>query len=280
MVESFRAGLEGGLAAAAELGAGGVQIYARAEGDYCTLNAAGRSAMRRRIADHGLEVSAVVGGMGGFGLEVADENPLRIDRVKQAMDLALDLGCRIVTDHIGVVPASRSHSRYAVMARGLEAIGRHAESVGARFAIETGPEPADVLRGILDDVGMPGHVGVNFDPANLVMVVCADVPRAVEALGPYIFHTHAKDGVNLKPVDAEMLYRSFAIGGIEGFRFGDYIQEVPLGEGGVHFETYLPALRKAGYDGYLTIEREVGKSPRRDIELAIQFLQRLLQAAQ
>ena len=48
--------------------------------------------------------------------------------------------------------------------------------------------------------------------------------------------------------------------------------EVPLGEGDVNFDVYLPALAATGYNGFLTIEREVGENPEKDIELAVSFL--------
>ena len=49
--------------------------------------------------------------------------------------------------------------------------------------------------------------------------------------------------------------------------------ELPLGEGGVNFDTYLPALKETGFDGFLTIEREVGNQPEKDIGMAVAFLQ-------
>ncbi|HUU60262.1 MAG TPA: sugar phosphate isomerase/epimerase family protein [Phycisphaerae bacterium] len=278
MVESFRAGLDGGLQAAAEVGADGVQIYAtHGEMLPANLDSRSRAALRRRIADMGLEIAALCGDFGGHGFQIADENPKRIDDSQRVMDLALDLGTEVITTHIGVVPADASHPRYGVMARACEELGRYGESMGATFAIETGPEPAAVLRALLDDIGIPKGMGVNFDPANLVMVVNEDIPAAVDALGPYIVHTHAKDGVHLKPVDAEVLYGSF-VEPVEGYHFADYIREVPLGEGGVPFEAYLAALGKIGFDGYLTIEREVGADPRKDIEQAVKFLRNLLAA--
>jgi L-ribulose-5-phosphate 3-epimerase len=277
MVESFRSGLDGGLEAAAALQADGVQMYATSGQTHPdNMNAAARLALLRRLKGLGLEMAAVCGDFGGHGFTVADDNPKRIDDSKKVMELALELGCNVVTTHIGVVPADKSHPRYKIMANACEQLGQFGQQVGACFAIETGPEPAKVLRAMLDDIGLPKGIGVNFDPANLVMVVQDDIPQAVEALGPYIVHTHAKDGKNLKPVDAEKLYRSFAERGIEGFAVGDYIKEVPLGEGGVNFPTYLPALRKTGYDGYLTIEREVGADPRKDIQQAVKFLRALL----
>jgi len=278
MVESFRAGLDGGLQAATEVRADGVQIYAtHGEMLPANLDSRSRAALRRRIADMGLEIAALCGDFGGHGFQIADENPKRIDDSKRVMDLALDLGTEVITTHIGVVPADVSHPRYGVMARACEELGRYGESMRATFAIETGPEPAAVLRALLDDIGIPKGIGVNFDPANLVMVVNEDIPAAVDALGPYIVHTHAKDGVNLKPVDAEVLYGSF-VHPVEGYHSADYIREVPLGTGGVPFEAYLAALGKVGFDGYLTIEREVGADPRKDIEQAVKFLRNLLAA--
>ena len=278
MVESFRAGLDGGLKAAAEVGADGVQMYAtRGETHPDAMDAAARADLKARLADLGLELAAVCGDFGGHGFAVAEDNPRRVADSRKVMDLAVELGCRVVTTHIGVVPDDPAHPRCAVMREACAELARHGEKVGATFAIETGPEPAAVLRRFLDDIAVPAGLGVNFDPANLVMVCREDIPRAVETLGPYIVHTHAKDGVNLKPVDAEALYNSFAGVRPEGFSAHDYISEVPLGEGGVDFPTYLPALRRAGFDGYLTIEREVGDNPREDIVKAVEFLKKLLE---
>ena len=277
MVESFRAGLDGGLAAAAELGADGVQMYATgSEVSPEALDGTARKDLTKRLADMGLEFSAICADLGGHGFQIADDNSRRIEATKRVLDLTLDLGCTVATAHIGVVPADKAHPRYAVMARACEELGRHAQGAGGTFAIETGPEPSAVLRAFLDDIGLPGGLGVNFDPANLAMVIAEDIPAAVERLGPYIVHTHAKDGKNLQPVDAEKLYGAFAGDVPEGFKWDEYICEVPLGQGDVPWAEYLAALGKVGFDGYLTIEREVGEKPRADVELAVGFLRDLL----
>lgn len=273
MVESFHLGIEGGLRAAASLKVDGVQIYATS-GDMhpAQLKGRKRAEFRRLLDSLSLEISALCGDFGGHGFQVADENRKRIEDSKLVLDLAVELGCRVVTTHIGVVPAERSVPRYSVMAKACEQLGSFAEKIGGVFAIETGPEPASVLRAFLDDIGIRGGMGVNFDPANLAMVIAEDIPAAVRTLAPYIVHTHAKDGLNLKPVDPDKLYGTFAGESHEGFNWADHIREVPLGEGQVNFDTYLPALRDAGFDGYLTIEREVGDNPRADIEKAVVFL--------
>ena len=277
MLESFRVGLDDSLEAAAEIGADGIQLYATGGETHFSklLGPAGRS-LRGKVEDLGLEFAAVCGDFGGHGFQVAADNAQRVEDSMRVMDLALELGCSVVTTHIGVVPADKSNPRYAVMAGACEQLGRYGESVGATFAIETGPEPAAVLRGFLDDIGLPKGMGVNFDPANLAMVIAEDIPAATETLGPYIVHTHAKDGLNLKPANAEHLYGIPGGSVPEGFRGDDYIREVALGEGDVPWAQYLAALRGAGFDGYLTIEREVGDQPKEDIAQAAAFLRELL----
>ena len=122
------------------------------------------------------------------------------------------------------------------------------------------------MKGFLDNLDTKG-IKVNFDPANLVMVVGDDPVRGVEILKDYIIHTHAKDGIMLQKTDAERIY-----GGEKGFRGDQYYRETPLGEGSVDFDNYLKALYSIGYKGFLTIEREVGEHPEEDIRKAVEFL--------
>jgi L-ribulose-5-phosphate 3-epimerase len=277
MVESFRLSLKDSLAAAAKIGASGIQLYATmGETHFTKLKGTALADLKKMLADNGLEVAAVCGDFGGHGFQIESENIQKIEDSKRVMDLARELNSTVVTTHIGVVPADPSHPRYKIMQQACYELGSYGQQVGAWFAIETGPEPADVLKGFLDGIGLPSGIGVNFDPANLVMVCKENIPQAVRTLAPYIRHTHAKDGINLQPVDAEKLYNSFAGDSQENYDAGLYIKEVPLGQGGVNFPTYLDELAKTGYKGYLTIEREVGENPYADIEVAVNFLKGLM----
>jgi len=150
-------------------------------------------------------------------------------------------------------------------------LGKYASDKGITFAIETGPETATELACFLNDLDQSG-IGVNFDPANLVMVTGDDPVRAVETLKRYIVHTHAKDGVKLAPSNAEDVYKSFAEGGINGIDTCNLFKEVALGEGQVNWNGYINALKNIGYTGYLTIERETGSNPIVDIKKAVDFL--------
>lgn len=274
MADSLRLPFAESLQKCRQLGADGVQLYA-VSGEMApeAQTPAGIAEKRRILADNGLAVSALCGDLGGHGFCLAEENPEKIARSKRIVDLALSLDCRVVTTHIGVIPADTDCDRYRIMQQACAELAEYAHSNGAWFAVETGPEPAARLRRFLDSLGTPG-VGVNMDPANLVMVTDDDPVTAVHTLAPYIVHTHVKDGVMRKKTDPQIIYDFFAEGGIGDLRLEEYFLETPLGEGSVPFDAYLQALDGIGYRGYLTIEREVGADPAADIRTAVEFLRR------
>ena len=278
IIESFRLPLEQSLDLAAEYGIDGVQIYARNQ----QLTARTPGELRefaRQFSSRNLEVAAVCGDLGGHGFRSLSDNEARIAETFRIFEAMRELDCRVLTTHIGTVPRDTASAAYAEMAAALRRVGEFAEKLGLWLAVETGPETAAELAAFLRRVGSPG-IRVNFDPANLKMVHNADIVEAVDILGPDIVHTHAKDGIHYRDCDPERVYDAFARGGFEQLvaETGRLFAETPLGEGGVDFPRYLAALRKAGYDGYLTIEREVGADPAADIRQAVGFLQRQLSA--
>ncbi|TYP75485.1 sugar phosphate isomerase/epimerase family protein [Paenibacillus methanolicus] len=280
IVDSFGIGVREGLLKAKDVGADGVQIYAvSGEMDPANLDAAQRAELRRCVEGQGLAISALCGDLAGHGFQDASVNPAKVEKSKRILDLALDLGTTIVTTHIGIVPDDENGPIYAAMHEACEELGRYATSLGAYFAIETGPEPAAHLKRFLDTLSTKG-VSVNFDPANFVMVTGDDPVKGVHTLKDYIVHTHVKDGRRLREVDPRKVYgylgydamshekiAEMAAGGL------DFI-ELPLGEGDVDFDGYFAALQAIGYTGYLTIEREVGDDPASDIHRAVSFINR------
>ncbi len=273
ILESFRKPIPEAVDAAAKLGAKGLQVYATATRLAKTeMSPAQRRDFLRMVKDHGLCFSALCGDLGkGFGNP--ELNPALVEESKRILDIALEMETNIVTTHIGVVPADENHPRYRIMQDACGELARYADTLGAHFAVETGPEPASVLRHFLDGLHSSG-VAVNLDPANLVMVNRDDPVAAVHTLKDYIVHTHAKDGRQLHVCDPEIVY---------GVRpkepdcvTDDSFIELPLGEGDVPFPAYLKALEDAGYRGFLTIEREVGDHPEKDIATAVDFLKNLI----
>ena len=261
---------------AAALKLDGVQIYATG-GAFSpgVLTDRKKAFYRDLLARTGLTVSALCGDMGGHGFEIAADNRERIEKTKRIVDLAAEFGSRVVTTHIGVIPSDPKEPRYRIMLDALAACGAYAHENGVTLAIETGPEPAAVLKGFIDRI--PAGVGVNFDPANFVMVTGQDVVEAVFLLRDSIVHTHVKDGVMLRKTDPKIIYDCFAEGGIEALNVADYFTETPIGEGNVPFRAYLNALKEIKYDGFLTIEREAGSEPIGDIENAIAYIKNLLE---
>ncbi len=136
-------------------------------------------------------------------------------------------------------------------------VASYCQSNGQGFWFETGQETPVVLLRTISDVGLP-NLGINFDPANLLMYGKANPVDALDIIGRYVRGVHAKDGEY--PTDGRNL-------GVEK----------PLGEGRVNFPLLLAKLKALGYDGALTIEREIsGPQQVADIKRAKLLLEEIL----
>ena len=209
-----------------------------------------RAAMRKLIESYGLTISgfcAQLGGPSGLGgLRDREGVEARIDKTKKALELAADLGGPIVTTHPGAIPEDPTDPMYQTLLESIGEIGRHGQQVGARFAIETGQEPAEVLRAFLERLGLE-QVTVNYDPANMLK---HGTVAGVKVLGDWIVHTHAKDRhpETRKPT---------------------------VGQGAVPWDEYVAALKSIGYDGWYAIEDESGaEDVVESIRMGKEFLER------
>lgn len=259
---------------AAMLGAKGIQMYSTSGVNAPeNLSKERRRDLLKRVKDNGLVFSAICGDL-GKGFVDPELIPSLIEKSKIIMELAKELECDVVTTHIGVVPKDKNYPRYKIMQDACGKLCEYADSIGSHFAIETGPETSSTLKQFLDELGSKG-VAVNLDPANLAMVTGDDPVQAVYTLKDYIVHTHAKDGIKLADSNPEFIYQT--IHPVPEEYFGvKYFEEVPLGTGSVDFPKYLAALEDIGYKGFLTIEREVGENPEKDIKTAVDFLKNII----
>ncbi len=273
LADWFGVGLIEGIRESERCGAQGVQVYAAGELHPKDLTREKLELVKRTARDCHQQVSALCGELGGYGFEKSEDNPEKIAYLKSVIDLAGELDCGVVTTHIGVVPASKSDPTYRVMLEAMQEVGAYAAARGAYIAVETGPEKISRLAAFVDDCGK--GVAINYDPANIVMVSGEDPVPGVFDAGKRIVHTHAKDGLCLEPNDPAVHYHWFAEYGLEGMRERATCRETPLGEGAVDWERYLQALHQIGYDGFLTIEREV-KNGAEDIRMAVGFLRNWL----
>lgn len=266
------------LNAAARTGVAGVQLYSVSRYENLLDDSPReRRQVVGRCKDLGLKIFSICGEVGGFGFREKGRNPEAIDRTIRNLDLALELGCRIVTSHIGVVQTRPDSPFRRNQLDALREIGEYARRNDAVFAIETGPEPGVVLRDFLLELDAPG-IAVNLDPGNMVMITGENPAETAAALAPWIIHTHVKDGRRYRACDPETVYAAFATGGIERLiaETGTLFAEMRAGDGDVPWPEYLNALRENGFNGPLVIEREVSKESFGEVCRSVQYLAPLI----
>ena len=277
IVESFREELFKALESAAAAGVQGVQMYAVCKDhDLTAMSESELAALKAHMEKLNLKVASICGDLGGHGFQDEAGNAKRIELSKKIIDLCVYFGTTVMTTHIGVVPTRNDSPIFQVMAKAMREVGEYAASKGCTMAIETGPEPIERLVALIKASGDKG-LGINFDPANLAMVLNVNPAKEVLVAGKYIVHTHAKDGNHLRDFNPSDVYGSLDTYDLTPpeQQTGDtspVFEEVPLGKGQVPWDEYLEALRSVGYDGFLTIEREVGPDPKADVLMAVDFL--------
>lgn len=181
----------------------------------------------------------------------------RLETLMRGADFAQRAGIDRLATHVGFVPESPRAPEYPGLVAALAHLADHCAARGQRFLFETGQETPVTLCRVIADVGRD-NLGVNLDPANLLMYGKANPVDAVEVLGPYIVEVHAKDG--LYPSDGRSLG-----------------PEVPLGQGMVDFPRLIGKLIENGYSGSLTIEREIyGAQQNEDILKGKALLEEIL----
>jgi sugar phosphate isomerase/epimerase len=226
---------------------------------------------KKRLADLGITITVVFAGFEGesyadiptvertVGLTPRETRAARTVELKEIADFARELGVDVVGMHLGFVPHDRNDADYRELLDITRDVCDHCKRNGQALHLETGQEPVDVLIAFLDDVERD-NIFVNFDPANMILYGAGEPIPSLEALGPRVHSIHCKDATwSDQP----------------GETWG---REVPLGEGNVDFEAFVKTLKKIGYTGPLTIEREIPQEPERqkaEIGRAIELLERL-----
>jgi L-ribulose-5-phosphate 3-epimerase len=192
-----------------------------------------------------------------IGLVPRATRAARIDALKQASDFAKLLGVRQVQTHCGFIPENPGDPLYKETVAAIKEVAKHCGANGQRFLMETGQETPTTMSRALRDVGEP-NLGVGLDTANLILYGKANPVDAVAILGPHVHAMHAKDG--RWPTNPDKLG-----------------EEVLIGTGLVDFKKVFAGLRKAGYTGAITIERETnGPQQIEDVRKEKQYLEKVL----
>ena len=253
---SIDAGLGVNLDVAHELGVPTVHLHAP---HGATRTKANAERFLARLKELGIRISVVFGGFEGesyadiptvvrtVGLVPPETRASRTAEMKEIADFAKLLGVETVALHLGFVPHDPSDPLYAEVVAVTRDVCDHCRRNGQRLHLETGQETADALLRFIGDVARD-NLFINFDPANMILYGSGDPIEALRKVGRYVRSVHCKDA---------------KWAGRPGQEWG---AEVPLGQGDVGFDRFLGTLKELGYDGPLTIEREIPQEPARQKE--------------
>lgn len=250
---SIDAGLGVKLEVAHELGVPTIQLHAPAASTRTPENA---EAFLKKLADLNIKLTCVFCGFEGesyadiptvketVGLVPKGPRAARTQETKEISDFTKLLGVDCIGLHIGFVPHDADDPDYAEVLDVTREICDHAKANGQRVHLETGQEPADVLLRFIEDTERD-NLFINFDPANMILYGSGEPLPALRQVGKYVRSIHCKDATwSDKPAET-------------------WGAEVPLGEGAVGMADYLKTLAELGYEGPLTIEREIPEEPER-----------------
>jgi len=224
--------------------------------------------IKKTAKEKGIKITSLICGFEGesyrdiltikrtVGLLNPEMQKKRVLRVFSYSDFATQLEVKVVMAHIGFIPEDRNNRDYKGLVIALQRIADYCKENNQSFALETGQEKALVLSNFIEDVNRL-NIGVNFDPANMLLYDTNDPIKALDILGKYVIGVHCKDGKRPE-------------------RKGELGKEYPLGEGDVGIENFIDKLKKIGYIGPLTIEREIsGEKQMGDILEAKKLLERV-----
>lgn len=222
------------------------------------LDAAGIAVVSGMMAMEGEDYSTLdtIRATGGVRPDATWEANLEAAAVDAA--LARQLGLDLVTFHAGFLP----HEPCAERTTMIERLRRLADvylAEGVRVGFETGQESGDTMRAVLDEIDRPGGVGVNFDPANMLLYAMGDPVEALATLADHVLQIHVKDA-NVTDVP------------------GTWGSEVPSGTGQVDWDGFFDVVHARGLDVDLVIEREAGETRVADIRTAAELVRAKLAA--
>lgn len=175
--------------------------------------------------------------------------------IQATAELSKRLGLRLVTFHAGFLPHEETDPSFDRLMGRLRQVADLFAGAGIHLGLETGQETAETLDAFLARLARP-NVGVNFDPANMLLYGKGDPIQALQRLGRWLKQVHIKDANQTKVP-------------------GTWGEEVVAGTGEVDWPAFFGTLATLGYAGDLCIEREAGTRRVADIRAAAEFIRTL-----
>jgi L-ribulose-5-phosphate 3-epimerase len=217
-----------------------------------------------RLANAGIEIASGMMGMAGEdystlesikstgGVRLDEKWPTNHTAAEMNAAIARRLGITLVTFHAGFLPHDPADPERRVMIERLRQIVDAFAAKGVQVAFETGQESAETLLSVLDELARPS-VGVNFDPANMILYGMGEPVAALRALLRHVKQIHIKDARATRTP-------------------GTWGDEVTAGTGEVNWAAFISLARRELPNVHLCIEREAGESRVEDIRAARELL--------
>ncbi len=192
------------------------------------------------------------------GVRPDDRWPQSVRLAKAVAGAAGDAGIGMVTLHAGFLEHRADDPIRLAMLDRLRTLADVFADRGVAIAFETGQETAATLLEVLDELDRP-TVGVNFDPANMILYGMGDPVEAIERLLPRVVQVHVKDALVTE-------------------RPGTWGREVPAGQGAVDWDALVDVAVRIEPPVKFIIERESGAERRDDIVAARTLIESRLAA--
>lgn len=263
---SIDAGLGVKLDVAHELGIKTVQVHTPHKESRTPENA---TAFLAKLKEYDITVSCVFLGFAGESYEtiqIASETvgfvpqatrAARFEESREISDFVKLLGVEAIGAHIGFVPHDPNADDYKEMVTSIQQLCDYLKGNGQRLHLETGQEKPEALLAFISDVNRD-NLFINFDPANLILYGMGDPIGSLKKVGHLVRSVHCKDAMTTTG------------------RLGiDWGCEVPFGQGEVNAGLFLKTLKEIGFEGPITIEREIPEEPsrqKREISQALNLI--------
>jgi len=169
----------------------------------------------------------------------------------KAIELTAELKVQFLSMHFGFID-THNQAKVKTLIERTRMLADNAAENNITLLMESGQESALELRDFLEKVHHSA-LGVNFDPANMILYGKGNPVEAVGVLGPWIKHIHVKDAIQTKTP-------------------GTWGSEVVWSTGEVNSDKFLNALKDVNFAGALAVEREGGDNRLDDIKHAVEKL--------
>lgn len=174
-----------------------------------------------------------------------------LERARAIAAVAQDLGLSLITFHAGHVPADPHDPARRIMIDRLSTVIDLFTQHDLAVAFETGQETPENQLSIIAE--LRASVGINFDPANMILYGSGSPLPALRTLAPHVVQAHIKDAT---PTQTP----------------GTWGTEVRAGTGAVAWHDFLSTIEALPQRIDLIVEREAGTSRVADIKAGLKII--------